>query len=148
MTKKEKMKKVLALLIVIYIALTIDATAMFFQGQLTDEGVFLLALNYAIALSTLIYIASDIIRIILNKRNALRAYYALYELLMQMRICYKMMEFAQIEDPKKNELKQYIENIETRLIKSGEFLINNKILRNSEKEQIKKIIQEIKIEKF
>ena len=148
MTKKEKMKKVLALLIVIYIALTIDTTAMFFQGQLTDEGVFLLALNYAIALSTLIYIASDIIRIILNKRNALRAYYALYELLMQMRICYKMMEFAQIEDPKKNELKQYIENIETRLIKSGEFLINNKILRNSEKEQIKKIIQEIKIEKF
>ena len=145
MTNETKMKKLILILLPIYLVLTIDATILLFQGQLAEEAIFLLSMNYSIFLTILIYIVA---KIICYKRNTLRTYYSQYELLLQMKSLYEIAIIVQMEGYEINKLKECIEKLETKLVKSGHELIDNKLLLNCEKRRLKEIIKEIENRKI
>lgn len=148
MTNETKMKKLILILLPIYLVLTIDATILLFQGQLAEEAIFLLSMNYSIFLTILIYMVYNIAKIIYYKRNILRTYYSQYELLLQMKSLYEIAKIVQMKGYEINKLKECIEKLETELVKSGHELIDNKLLLNCEKRRLKEIIKEIEIRKI
>lgn len=141
MTKKDEIRKILLILLAIYLVLTIYSSVMFSQGRIPEEKTFLLAMSYAIFFSMLIYLVYAMIRIHVLKRDILRKYHYNFELLRQMKILYEMSQSVQLDDNcEVNKLKENIRKLEAELGESGNKLLNSKLLRKSEKERLKEMM--------
>lgn len=141
MTKKDEIRKILLILLAIYLVLTIYSSVMFSQGRIPEEKTFLLAMSYAIFFSMLIYLVYAMIRIHVLKRDILRKYHYNFELLRQMKILYEMSQLVQLDDNcEVKKLKENIRKLEAELGESGNKLLNSKLLRKSEKERLKEMM--------
>ena len=143
MTKKAKtMVKIILILLAIYVGLTGYASVIFFQGKMNEIAVHLLAINYAIFLTILIYIAYKVFKTIILARNAVREYCWFCSWVLEIKALCRMLEKQEGPEHAK-VLKGTLENLEKKLIIEGEALSSSKLLRKTQKQKIREIIKKL-----